>query len=1049
MRRFLLLTIALMTSFAAFAQVTTSGLNGKVVDQSGEPLIGATVIAVHTPSGTEYGAATNLRGRYTIQGMRPGGPYTVTISYIGYQSVEVNNITLKLGDIYSQNADLKTGISIDDVVVISTGNDRFNDSKTGAASNFNSSIIESTPTVSRSIYDVVSLSPLAGNAKNGISFSGSNNRYNSFQIDGAVSNDVFGLSDTGTNGGTTGSNAVSLDAIEEIQVVIAPFDVRQGGFTGGGINAITKSGTNTFKGSAYTYYNNQNFYGTTAGEMKEGQTREKAGTQSTKVIGATAGGAIIEDKLFAFVSAEYSSNQYPVNYYPGYQKNYISEDMAKEVIDIYNKNTGFSDEFGQRGVDSRSIDLMARIDYNIDKNNKLMFRYQFKDAYDDKYSASTTSYTFNNSAYKIANNTQSFVAELNSRITNEISNEFRIGYTRVRDHREVGDLRPRVEINDVVVGKDEKGDDIKNTFKIGTDRYSGANRLNQDVITLTDNVSWYTGNNTLTFGTHNEFYSIGNTFIRNSTGTYVFNGMDDYRNNKVSKYEYSYAVNCPNSEYMPIMNAAQFGLYAQDEWRPNDRFTLTGGIRLDIPVVLNNPVTCDAFNKDAAANQNGALTSGTVPSAKLMISPRVGFRYFTDDTESSLIRGGVGIFTGRVPFVWVHNAYSNNATDKKTLYIGKDCPALSATPSTAGNASKEEINVISKDFKYPQVFRGNLAWEKMFEHGWKFTLEGLYSKTLNNVFFTNGAIADKGDKVFAVSADQANDNNTATYYTSTSKNYYAIINLENTSAGYTYSLSAMVEKSFAMGLNLMASYTFGHAYSVNDGDSSQAYSNWKYQHTVNSNDINELSYARFDNPHRITASINYNSPYYGGGRFNTVVGLNYYGSYGYRYDYLMNDFRNDVNGDGYDGNTLLYIPTDAELEKMTFDKPESKDKFAAWCASDKYASEHRGQFTERFGVLAPFEHHVNLHIAENYIYNKQKNSRVELSLDVMNIGNMFNREWGMVTSSTYGLKPLKVTDMTDVNGGKVPTYSWNGSQQLYKNEFLSRWHMQVGLRVTF
>ncbi len=1049
MRKFLLLTIALMTSIATFAQVTTSGLNGKVVDQSGEPLIGATVIAVHTPSGTEYGVATNLRGRYNIQGMRPGGPYTVTISYIGYQGIEVNNITLKLGDSYSLNADLDAGVNIDDVVVISTGADRFNDGKTGAASNFSSAIIESTPSVSRSVYDVVSLSPLAGNAKNGISFSGSNNRYNSFQIDGAVSNDVFGLSDTGTNGGTTGSNAVSLDAIEEIQVVIAPFDVRQGGFTGGGINAITKSGTNTFAGSAYTYYNDENFYGTTAGEMADGKERQKAGQQLSRVIGATAGGALIKDKLFAFVSAEYTASEYPVNYYPGFQDNYISEELAQDVLDAYENFTGFTDEFGQRGKDSRSIDLMARIDYNINKNNKFMFRYQFKDAYDDKYSAGMTSYTFNNSSYKIANNTQSFVAELNSRISNEISNEFRVGYTRVRDHREVGDLRPRVEISNIVVGQDENGDDIKNSINLGTERYSGANRLNQDVVTLTDNISWYTGDNTLTFGTHNEFYSIGNTFIRNSTGTYVFYSIDDFYNNNVGKYEYSYAVNCPNSEYMPILNAAQFGLYAQDEWRPNDNFTLTGGIRFDMPVVLNNPVTCDAFNNDAEANQNGALTSGTVPSAKLMISPRVGFRYFTDDAHSSLIRGGAGIFTGRVPFVWVHNAYSNNATDKKTLYVGSGCPALSATPSTAGSASKEEINVISRDFKYPQVLRGNLAWEKMFEHGWKFTLEGLYSKTLNNVFFTNGAIADKGDKYYAVSADEANDANTATYYTSTSKNYYAIVNLENTSAGYTYSLSAMVEKSFAMGLNLMASYTFGHAYSVNDGDSSQAYSNWKYQHTVNSNDINELSYARFDNPHRITASINYNSPFYGNGRFNTVVGLNYFGSYGYRYDYLVDDYKNDINGDGYDGNTLLYIPTESELGMMKFDTPESKDKFADWCATDEYASTHRGQFTERFGVLAPFEHHVNLHVAENYIYNKAKHSRVELSLDVMNLGNMINREWGMVTSSTYGLKPLKVTAVEDVNGGKVPTYGWNGSQRLYESEFSSRWHMQVGLRVTF
>lgn len=1036
--------IAVMVSVATFAQVTTSSISGKVTDEKGDALIGATVIALHTPSGTEYGAATNSDGRYTIQGMRTGGPYTVTVSYIGYQTLETTGIMLKLGETTNLSCTLAEGVDIEGVEVVSTAGSRFNATKNGAATNFTSDMIESIPTVSRSVSDIVTMSPLANGAKSGISFAGSNNRYNSFQIDGAVSNDVFGLSATGTNGGTTGSNAVSLDAIEEIQVVVAPFDVRQGGFTGGGINAITKSGTNTFKATAYTYYNNENFYGTTAGKMDEGEERQKASESMTKIFGGTAGGAIIKDKLFAFVSLEKTTQEKPNTFAPG-NHDYLSTDIADQILKRYEEATGLKDTYGKHtSTLNESFDVMARIDYNINKNNNLMLRYQYKDAADDKYGNGDDSYSFDGSGYEISNSTQSFVAELNSRISNKVSNEFRAGYTRVRDFRTMGTFGPRVEIKNV-----DFNDDTQGTVKIGTERYSGANKLNQDVYTITDNVSIYSGAHTITAGTHNEFYKIGNTFIRNSTGTYEYYSLEDFLNDKAGKYEYSYAVDVPNQEFMPMMNAAQFGLYAQDEWKPSDNFTLTAGLRLDLPVIFNQPTVNEEFNNSEYSN-NGEYEVGRMPKSRILWSPRVGFRYFTNDSHKSLVRGGAGIFTGRVPFVWMHNAFGNNAIDKKSITIYDDAPALSSTPTTGGVAGKEEINVVSEDFKYPQVFRANLAYEHSFDCGWKVSLEGLYSKTLNNVAFYNAAIEQDG-VVYAVSQDAANDKNTIPNYTLANSPYSAIVNLENTNKGYTYNLSAMVEKSFDFGLNLMGAYTFGHAYSVNDGDSSQAYSNWKYQHAMDSNNMDELAFARFDIPHSVKFAASYVSKTYAKNRMYSVVGLTFDGSAGYRYDCIYDDYKVDANGDGYSGNTLLYIPTAAEVDQMTWDSLESKTSFVEWVNGDEYASEHRGEYMERFGALSPFEGHWDLHFAQNFIYNKERGSRFELSLDIMNVGNLLNREWGMYKSSTYGLQPLKITSVTPTadGSGVVPTYSWKGSTRLYDYEFGSRWHMQVGARITF
>lgn len=1061
MKKLFLLLISIFTLGAAIAQVTTSGMNGMVTDQNGEPLIGATVVAVHTPSGTQYGAITNKDGRYNLQGMRTGGPYTATISFVGCKSVEFTGINLQLGEYMTRDAFLKASTDIDAVEVVSTAGSRFNGNKTGAATNFDSKAIASIPTIDRSIYDIVKMTPQASvNKTGGMSFAGSNNRYNSFQIDGAVSNDVFGLTSTGMNGGQTGSNVVSLDAIEEIQVVVAPFDVRQSGFTGGGINAITKSGTNRFTGSAYSYYNNQDFFGTTPG--KDVKDRQPLSTQATKTFGASIGGPIIKDKLFFFVNGEFSKEQYPSSYFPGYSDSYVTIDEATKIVNKYKELTGIEEGFGRRDIIKQSVDIMARLDWNINQNNKLSVRYQLKDAYKDNYGPSKGTYYFNNSAYKFSDKTHSIVAELNSRLSNNVSNELRVGYTRVRDNRDVPYQMPNVEINNLGSAS-AKG-------YIGTEFSSGANRLDQDIYTITDNLSIYKGTHTITIGTHNEFYQMENLFVQGNNGCYYYEDLDHFLSGDAWKYQWKFTDKelTGSSTWASNFAAAQYGFYVQDEWKPTKNFTMTYGVRMDIPVLFDNPTYNKGFN-GSDYSQDGKHVVGRVPSAKVLWSPRIGFRYYLNEDHKTLVRGGVGIFTGRVPFVWLSNAYGNTGMEMKGVtleapkkdgvydYENSTVPGFSTTPQLVeGKPANPDIAIVAEDFKYPQVLRANLAFEQIVGNGWKFTVEGIYSKTMNNVFFENLAAKDDGKKVYAVSQEAATDNNTTTYYNTNTGSYASIINLKNTNKGYTYNLSALVEKHFNFGLDLTASYAFGHSYSVNDGTSSVASSNWKYNYAIRTNDPNELSYALFDIPHRINAVVSYTSTPYAKGRLQTIVSLAYQGYSGQRYAPTMNESV-DFNGDRQNGNSMLYIPTDNEIDKMTWagnssmklDADQAKAAFKEWCATDDYAKGRRGEWAERYGAIAPFEHHFDLHIAQNFFYDRKNGRKIQLSLDILNIGNMFNRDWGTYYSSAYNLQVLKVTAVgNSADGNKVPTYTWNGNT-IGVNDVYSRWHMQLGVRVTF
>ena len=1075
MKKLLSLIVSAVMVCSLSAQTTTSSMNGKVTDEKGEALVGATVIAVHTPSGTQYGAITNADGRYNLQGMRTGGPYSLTVSYVGYQSVELTGITLSLGEPRTFDVQLKETQELDAVVVVSTANSRFNANKTGAASNFTRGVIENLPSIDRSISDIARLSPLASSTKSstgGISFAGTNNRYNSFQIDGAVSNDVFGLTASGTNGGQTGTNPISMETIEEVQVVIAPYDVRQSGFTGGGINAVTKSGNNTFRGSAYTYYKDNNLVG-------KGAKGEKYAEQTTQTYGVTLGGPIVKDKLFFFVSGEYYKDETPATVYDSNNiEGFATQEQLTQIREQYKALTGYdAADFGQHTPETWSANVLARLDWNINNNNKMMLRYNYGGASLDRYSTSNSSYTFNDASFDQRNETHSLVFELQSRFSNSVSNELRAGWTRVRDWREAAapDGAPNVSVTVNNAYGDNKN--RKTTVYLGTEYCSYANQLDQDIFTLTDNLTWYKGNHTVTFGTHNEFYRMYNVYAQNATGGWAFNSIEDFMNNDANTFRYTYYENDDLDEkgnWGAKFGAAQFGFYLQDEWRANDKFTWTYGLRLDIPVMFKKPSVNKEFNESEQAQKYGVAT-GDIASGRVLLSPRMGFRWYADEDHNILLRGGLGLFTGRVPFVWMSNQYSNSGVDQVsvTAYRPSDpdepnkVPALGSqidaesVKAMGFKASSATINVVDKKLKYPQVFRINAAADFNLGNGWQATLEALYSKTFNNMYVQNIDYEDSGLKFYAAGSNIANAANTNIVYKNTTS-YSDITYLKNTNKGYSYSLTAQLRKSFSFGLTLDAAYTFGHSYSVYDGTSSVALSNWKYNYARETNNP-ELAVSSFDVPHRIIASANYNVRYGKKSRWGTNLALIYEGHSGqayslyYFFDKSLPHGSQSINGDGYNGNDLLYIPNTVEVANMNWKSEADKNNFEHFILGDKYLRNNRGKWSERNKLRMPFESQFDFSLSQDFIYNLKRGGKITLMWTVMNVANLLNKDWGKYYKNVYAFAPLTVTGVTEVkktvNGeekvvGYDPTYSYYENTKSL-DDYFSRWRMQFGVRITF
>lgn len=1051
MQHYLLRMVVALFAFAfvAKAQVTTSSLNGTVLDAaSKEELIGASVVARHLPTGTTYGAATNAKGNYVIQGLRPGGPYTIEVSYIGYRTTTISNVTLSLGETETLNINLASDTqSLEQVTVTATSrHSAFNATRTGAGSSFNRTAIDRTPSISRSLFDIAKLTPQANTGGTGTSFAGASNKYNSFQIDGTVNNDVFGLSSSGTNGGATGTNPISLEAIEAVQVVIAPFDVRQGGFTGGGINAITKSGTNRLSGSLYDYYQNQDFYGTTPG--KDVANRKKLDKQYANTLGLTLGGPIIKDKLFFFVNGEYVDETYPSTLGVG-DGSAITQAQADAVLaHVKTIIPNYSSGYGKQDVPTRNYKALARLDWNINQANRLTLRYSYVDARKLAYSNSVRTLRFLDQGFYYNSKTHSIVAELNSRFSSSVNNELRLGYTRIRDSREITSDHTTPYFRISVSDNEE--------IHLGSTPSALANRLDQDIYTLTNNLTWTLGNHSLTFGTHNELFDMYNLFINNYAGSYRYTSLANFQNNRPSEYTFQRTnpAKIDTRLWGPRFKAAQLAFYVQNEWKATENLRLTYGLRADLPVFLDQPTGNDAFNASALAKKHGVVNN-QMPQTRILWSPRIGFRYTLDETRRELIRGGVGIFTGRVPFVWISNSFSNTGVEYlETSIRSRD---WSKHPgfffSTDINnmytqAGSSALAIVSKDFRFPQVARANLAFETTLPGGIRATLEGMFTKNINNIRVRNLMVEATGNTFKHGGVERP------TYSVLSATNpahpYSSVILLENTSKGYTYNLTAQLAKDFDFGLSASLAYTYGKAMGGNDGSSSIAYSNWQYNHTFEGNDADEMWYSSFDLRHRIVGTLNYRVEY--GKHFATTIGLIYNGQSGGRYSFLYNG---DINGDGIVDNDLLYVPTSTEIAAMTFN--DIKDRggniitpaagmpaaLEAYISSHPELSQMRGQVAPRNGFSMPFYHKFDLHFAQDFYLNiGGRRHTLQLNADIVNIGNLIDRSWGLSNGVSYGAYRLM-----GYSGGK---YTFAAPKSVWDIANIdSRWRAQVGVKYIF
>ena len=1031
----LLLTVALSLVVAvAMAQVTTSSVRG-IVTANDKPLTGATIVAIHTPSGTRYGTTTNNQGLYSIGAMRVGGPYEITISYIGYKSVIYKDITLQLGQPTTINEDLKeAAMEVDDIVVIGSL-----DSYQG--NTFSRAQMESMPSIDRSIYDLTNtLSSAITPAAGGIILGGQSSRYNTFTIDGTPSADIYGLGTTGMTGSLTEANPIPLDALSEVTVSTSSIDIRESGFTGGVIKAVTRSGDNEFKGSAYTYYNNERFWGTTPGEdIKE---RTHLSKQTTNILGVTFGGPIIKDKLFLFVAGEFNRNITPSANHPESGNSAITISEAKEISERYAEVTGYDGGgWSEHDVLALTGSAVARLDWNINRNNHLSVRYNMLYADADASSNSRQTFKFIGSEYTNINRTHSAVAELNSTL-DWGTNSLRIGYTHLNDGRVSPDSPENLPA--VVIKK--LGDSGNGSATIGTDSYAGNQMLKQDIFIFGDDLTLNFGKHSITMGTSNEIYRADNLYLPNARGTYTYASLEDFKNDEASEYQYGYFANGkPN----PPMTTGQFALYAQDEFIVSGIGVLTYGLRADIPVMFDTPLANETFNESHYAELFNTKT-GDIPRVQLLLSPRMGF-------ESQLARGlkfraSTGLYTGRVPFVWLSNCYQNNGLRSMSITNKTNPPTLQNNYTTTDDVKKNpfSIDIVDKDFRFPQVFRSTIALDYTYKN-LKLGLDADFTKGINNIYVQNLVAEDKDEKLFVGGSSSA----TTTYYTTTSNPtgensdqvYSKVYRLSNTNMGYSWSTTARMEYDFVgalRGLRFTAAYTFSQSKSVNDGVSAQSSSNFGRTYAADSGNP-ELSNSVYEFPHKVVASLSYSRRY---GRYGTNVTLLYNGHSGEHYSLTYYNNK-DINGDSAKGNTLIYIPTEAEMSNMNWADDTSMERFNDYIKGDKYLSSRRGKFAERNSHSLPFVHRLDLHLAQSFYFDKSSQRRVELTCDVINLANLLSRSWGMVhRTSNWALSPLTVEKIEKEEDGYHPEYKFNEAKYT-TDDILSRWRMQIGVRVVF
>ncbi len=1028
----LLVMLAVAFSPSLFGQgVTTSAINGVVTDQNGEPLPSANVVAVHVPSGTVYGASTRTDGRFNLLGLRAGGPYTVTASMVGYRQQKEENIQLQLGQNLGIDFKLVSeAVQLGEVNVVAERSAIISSARTGAATNVSKEAIERLPTVSRSFQDFERMSPLfiSSNA------AGRNNRFNNIQIDGANDNDLFGLGSSGTPGGQANTNPISLDALQEFQIVIAPYDVRQNGFTGGGVNAITRSGTNTFTGSAYFFGRNQNQVG-----LGPTTPSQKVANFSELQTGFRVGGPIVENQLFFFVNGEITRRKAPSDVVlsaagaAGPNVVPIPIDSAAKFANILQTRYGYDPgSYDALTAYRPSTKLFARVDWNINEQNRLTLRHNLVDASDDILQRTTAKFFYGNATYTFNSTTNQTVLQLSSTLGTQFSNELILGYTSIRDKRNTpGAAFPFVQI-------DYRGTAL--TLDAGSEQFSVANSLDQDIIEVTDNFTWLAGSNVFTFGTHNEFFKFTNLFIRNQYGFWEFPSVSAFDLNQPSRYQLSYStVADPN--WAAKFSALQYGAYAQVESQVFSNLKITAGIRFDIPTLPDKP----SYNRsvDSTFSSLGVSTD-KVPSGNVLWSPRLGFNWDVLGDKSTQVRGGVGVFTGRVPYVWVSNQYGNTGIElarldvsTASLLAGKftadpyNQPRTGFTPVTTS-----EIDVTDPNFKMPQLLRYNIGVDRQLPYDLVGTIEFLYAQTLNDVNYAdiNLRPADStsyldGRPMFRGSNRKINNA------------FTNVLLMKNNSDGYQWNFTVQVQRPLTDGLFGTVAYTYGRSKDRNSVVSSQAYSQWRFNPVPGDPNNAPLAYSNWDRPHRINAAVSYQHAWFSINEIEapTTITLAYGGYSGEPFSYTYNG---DRNGDGETTNDMIYVPrTIADVPGMSASQWSALD---AYINSDDYLKSHRGQIMDRNTARNPWIGHLDLHVGQ--VLPFFETHRFEVTIDLLNFNNLLNKNWGReryVPNQNYSLINYSSTTKTYSFTPPSSGFAWQ------YNDLNSRWQAQLGVRYSF
>jgi hypothetical protein len=1078
-----LFCLATLLSITAIGQETAGSLGGKVKDSTGKGLAGANIVAVHTPTGTKYSIATDDKGLYFLNNMRIGSGYTITVTMIGMQAETRDNVAIRLGGAQQLDFLLNAGSQELGTVTVSAKGRRPGQRADiyGAGKNISADQVRNMPTVNRSINDITRLTP-QGSRDN--SFGGSNFRYNNVTIDGAINNDAIGFSpslggQTGTSGmagSSTRTNPISLDAIEDMQVYLAPFDVKIGNFTGGSVNAVTRSGTNYVTGSVYGFGR----FAAITGKDKAGKLGKMNDGFYDYQTGFRVGFPFIKNKLFFFTNEEITSRQDPTQLIAGTEEtaHMLSTADAEAISGAVKSRYGSIFDAGTADVyinSSESKKFFNRLDWNINNNHQLAIRNNTILSKATHMDRDQQDFRFSSMAFEQTNNQTSTVAELKSRFSNQLSGNLVVGFTQVNDSRNpLSDPSlPQVQIMGRTPGT---------TIYLGTDREAGIFKMRQRTWEFTANLNYVAGAHKFLAGTHNELYNISYGFVNSWNGRVDYLSIEDFLNNNPYRVRGSYNYNNNTRDYImnnpaAVFNVHMYSLYAQDEIRVSDKLRITPGLRADMAYLPHMPVMSEKV-KDIITDPNFGNTYTYTPLNriknkflnKVQLSPRIGFRYDALGNGDLIVRGGAGLFTGRIPFAWLAYAYYNTGNsygafdqrvDDKAFIPGSD--AIKPNPNGIGefvrhngavinepNSGKTQIDLVDNDFVMPKVFRGSLGIDYETAGKWKFSLEGLYTKVIKDIQF-----------------QQLNTNDDPHYYgydTTHRQPVYSgtvdgrfsnIYLLSNTSQGYRYSLTASVTKTIGSKLNATVAYTYGQSKDLSNGVRNSMESNWQLNQSLVP-DNPSLAYSNFDVRHRIVANASYTHMWSKAGKTNVSLFVSAQSGAPFTYGIV----NNSVQGLPQQVS-LVYIPNRDEAVRFFKDvngktAQQQADAFNAFIDNNKYLKSRRGDFTERNTGRTPWNVQADLHVSHDIFLNSTKSKFITLVADVMNVTNLLNSNWGIQyfspntfnSTASVGLTPTLYPPMQ--NAGNYPVYTFSDPGRAYSIDYFgSRSQMQLGVRYTF